>query len=99
MSALTFHIERDCGSFGRYEYALAVTYRVNRYYPATHWQPAEGGDCEIISVLLDGEEFELTQAEEERLQQDCIDDANERGEEAADRYAETRRNELMIEKS
>ena len=90
MSALTFHVER-----GDDELTLDITYRANRYYPATHWQPAEGGDCEIISVLLNGMEFDITQAEEERLQQYCIQDADERAEEAAERRAEMRRDDRM----
>jgi hypothetical protein len=90
MSALTFHVER-----GDDELTLDVTYRVNRYYPATHWQPAEGGDCKIISVLLNGMEFDITQAEEDRLQQYCIQDAAERAEEAAERRAEMLRDDRM----
>lgn len=93
----TFHIERDCGPFDQRELALEVTYSINRYYPATHLQPAEGGDCEIISVLLDGEEFELTQAEEDRLQMDCQQDADERANDAAEYRAEQRRDEIMME--
>ncbi len=75
MSSLTFYVERE-GSmvFDQREYALDVTYSVNPYRPATRWQPEEGGDIEIISVLLDGEEFDLTQAEEARLEQYCLED-------------------------
>lgn len=92
MSALTFHVER-----GDAELALAVTYSVNRYYPATYWQPEEGGDCEITSVLLDGEEFDLTQAEEDRLQIACIEDATERAECAAEHRAEMQADRLMAD--
>ncbi len=99
MTAFTFHIERDLGPFDQREYALEVTYSVNRFYPATHLQPAEGGDCEIISVLLDGEEFCLTQAEEDALQIACQQDADERHNDAAEYRAEQRRDELMMEKA
>ena len=98
MNSLTFYVERD-GSmpFDQREYALDVSYQVNPYYAATYWQPAEGGDCEIESVLLDGVEFDLTQAEEERLQQDCIEDANERAECAAEQRAEMREDDRMMD--
>ena len=98
MNHLTFHVERE-GSmpFDQREYALDVSYRVNPYYAATHLQPAEGGDCEIESVLLDGVEFDLTQAEEDRLQQACIDDANERAECAAEQRAEMREDDRMMD--
>lgn len=99
MSALTFHIERDCGPFGQREYALDVIYAVNRFYAATYWQPAEGGDVDIISVTFAGEEFDLTQAEEDRLQQYCIDYANERGEEAAEQRAEMQQDRMMDDRA
>lgn len=97
MNTLTFHIERDLGPFDQREYALDVTYSVNRFYPATHLQPAEGGDCEIISVMLDGEEWDgLTQAEEDRLQLYCQQDADERANDEAEYRAEQRRDERMM---
>jgi len=34
------------------EIAVRVTYQVTPYYPATHLQPAEGGNCEIISAVI-----------------------------------------------
>ena len=99
MNILTFYVERD-GSmpFDQREYALDVTYQVNPYYAATYWQPAEGGDCEIISILLDGEEWDgLTQAEEDRLQQDCQQDADERANDAAEQRAEMREDDRMMD--
>lgn len=92
----THHIERDCGPFDQRELALDVTYKINRFYPATHLQPAEGGDCEILSVLLDGEEFDLTQDEEDALQMACQQDADERLNDEAEYRAELRRDERMM---
>ena len=94
----TFHVERDCGPFDQREYELEVTYSINRYYPETHLQPAEGGDCEILSVLLDGDEFDLTQDEEDALQIACQQDADERANDAAEYRAEQSRDEIMMEK-
>lgn len=100
MSHLTFHIERE-GSmpFDQREYALDVTYSVNRYYAATYMQPEEGGDIEIESVLLDGEEFDLTQVEEDLLYNYCMDDAAEKAECAAEQRAEMRQDDRMMEQS
>ena len=96
MNSLTYYIERDLGPFDQREYALDVTYQVNPYYAATHLQPAEGGDCEIVSILLDGKEWDgLTQAEENRLQQDCIDDAERRHDDEADARHEQARDRQM----
>ena len=95
MTELTFNIERDLGPFDQREYALDVTYQVNPYYAATHLQPAEGGDCEIVSVMLDGDDFDLTQSEKDALQIACIEDANDRGEDEADARHEQARDRQM----
>lgn len=88
MSSFTFHIERDYGPFDQREYALEVTYSVSRYSPATYLQPEEGGEVEILSVTLDGEEFDLTAAEEDALQTQAEEEAARHlAEEAAD-YAD-----------
>ena len=97
MNSLTFHVERDLGPFDQREYALDVTYQVNPYYAATHLQPEEGGDCEIVSVLLDGEEFDLTQSEEDALQIVCVEDASEQGECAAEYWAEAQEDRQMTD--
>lgn len=86
----TFHIERDCGPFDQREAALEVTYRINPYRPATRMQPEEGGDCEILSVTLGGEEFDLTLAEEEALQTEAEEHASRHLAEEAAEYAEWR---------
>ena len=98
MNTLTFHIERDLGPFDQREYALEVTYQVNPYYAQTYLQPAEGGDCEIISILLDGEEWDgLTPSEEDALQMYCQQDADERANDAAEQRAEMQADRLMMD--
>jgi len=98
MNTLTFHVERE-GSmpFDQREYALDVCYRINRFHPATHLQPAEGGDCEIISITHDGEEFELTYPEGCALSLAIDDDAYERANDEAEYRADMRRDEQMLE--
>ena len=67
---------------GRREIELVVTYSVTPFIAATYWQPAEGGECEIVSVKHDGKEFALTAEEEDALLEqavarsadDCADD-------------------------
>ena len=84
----TFHIERDYGPFDQRPYALEVTYSVSRYSPATYLEPSEGGEVEILSVTLDGEEFDLTAAEEDALQTQAEEEAARHlADEAAD-YAD-----------
>lgn len=61
---------------------LRVIYSVSKFYEATRWQPAEGGEVEIISVTHKGKPFDLTDAEEslllteceERVEQDMLDE-------------------------
>lgn len=43
MSTYTFHTEQN-------GVELTVVYRVSPFIPATYWQPAEGGEVEIISI-------------------------------------------------
>ena len=62
----THYIER-----GDEEIELAVIYDVSAYHEATRWQPAEGGEVEIISVKCDGNEFGLYPHEDAALQKDC----------------------------
>ena len=53
------------------EFELRVIYEGTRHVPATRWQPAEGGEVELISVTHKGEEFALTDAEEAALIEIC----------------------------
>lgn len=52
---------------GRREIELRVTYTMTPPVAATYWQPAEGGEIEIVSVTHEGKPFKLTEAEEEAL--------------------------------
>lgn len=85
---------------GRREVELVVTYSVTPFVAATYWQPAEGGECEIVSVKHDGREIELSQAEEDALlemaQARCREDLEEEAAAEADwRYQEYRDRLLM----
>lgn len=53
------------------EIELRVIYSVTPYVAATYWQPAEGGEVEIISVRKDGKPFALSDAEESALLTEC----------------------------
>jgi len=77
------------------EIDLRVVYSVTPYVAATYWQPAEGGEVEIISVRKDGLPFVLTDAEEAALLTECEeraqgDLANEEAEAADWKYQEYR---------
>ena len=85
------------------ELELRVTYELSPYYPATHLQPAEGGDCEILDAKFIGvtkdsplsiEEWETLQAEcEARAHQDAADAAADR----ADYLYEQQKDRRMME--
>jgi uncharacterized protein (DUF2336 family) len=85
------------------ELELRVTYELNPYIPATHLQPAEGGDCEILSAEfgchdapnlpapLSEAEYETLQMEaEERAQQDAEDAAADHGDYLYQQYKDRR---------
>lgn len=87
---------------GRREIELVVTYSVTPFVAATYWQPAEGGECEIVSVKHDGKEFSLTQEEEDALLEQAIarsadDWAEDTAAEEDWRYQEYR-DRLLMEK-
>lgn len=88
-------IERDDS-----EIEIHVIYDVTPFVAATYWQPAEGGEVEIISVRHGGKPFDLTDAEEAALLQECEERAGddmeqERAAEADYRYQEYRDRQLM----
>jgi hypothetical protein len=93
----THHIER-----GDDEIKLEVIYSVTPFIAATYWQPAEGGEVEIISVKRDGAEFTPTDAEEVALQTACEerahDDMAEEAAAAAEWRAQARRDDMMMER-
>ena len=84
------------------ELELFVTYSGTRHVPATYWQPAEGGEVELISVTHNDAEVALTDAEESTLidvcQQRVGSDFAEYDADAAEYRAESRRDALMMER-
>ena len=92
-----FHVDH---MIGRREVELVVTYSVTPFVAATYWQPAEGGEVELVSVKHDGREIQLSDEEEDALleqaiarsQQDLDDD---RAAEEDWRYQEYRDRQLM----
>lgn len=101
MSARRFQFTVD-HMVGRREIELVVTYSVTPFVEATHWQPAEGGECEIVSIKQGGKEFSLTQEEEDALLEQAIarsaeDWAEENAAEEDWRYQEYR-DRLLMEK-
>jgi len=99
MSARRFQFTVDHME-GRREIELLVTYSMTPIVAATYWQPAEGGEVEIVSVKHDGKEFALSQEEEDALLERAIersadDWADEVAAEADWRYQEYRDRLLM----
>lgn len=70
------------------EIDLVVEYEVTPFIPATYWQPAEGGEVEIISVECDKQEFPLTDEEEQTLLEICQNRAADDLADEADDYAD-----------
>lgn len=86
----TTYIER-----GDDELEVRVTYTVSRYYPATYHQPAEGGDCEIISAEFAGIDAAsapspITESEYDALLIECESRADSDEQDAAADYADYR---------
>lgn len=65
----TYYVEREISMPGMedhdwQEIPLCVEYTRSRYYPSTYFDPAEGGEIEIVSVrTADGDRIELDDAE------------------------------------
>lgn len=89
------------------EIDVQVTYTCTPFIPATYWQPAEGGEVEIVeavfvgvdaasmsSPLTDAEFDKLTEEASDRAWQDWHDDLAER----ADCQADQARDRAMIER-
>lgn len=95
----TFTTEIFCGDDCT-PYDVEITYSVSRYYPATHEQPAEGGEVELLSAKMLGIEFKLTDELEAELIEKCEARAHEDLEAdaaaAAEYRAEQREDERMI---
>ena len=82
------------------ELEVRVTYSVSPFIAATYWQPAEGGEVEIIAVKHEGKPLNTTDAEYEALltlaQERAQDDmADEAAAQAEWRYQEYRDRQLM----
>jgi hypothetical protein len=95
----TFHFTVD-HMVGRHEIELDVTYSVTPFVPATYWQPAEGGECEIESITHNGKPFALSDAEEDALLEQAIarshdDMAEDAADEADYRYEQMRDRQMM----
>lgn len=80
------------------EYELDVTYSVTPRVPATYWQPAEGGEIEILDVRHNGALFATTREEDDQLYDAACeradDDLAELAEDWAEYRAEMRRDAL-----
>lgn len=84
------------------EIELAVIYSASPRVAATYWQPAEGGEVELVSIrnAATGDEIDLTDAEEAalidecaaRMDQDFADDAADR----ADWEYQERRDRMLM---
>ncbi len=66
MSAVRFQFTVE-HMVGRQELELRVTYSVSPFIAATYWQPAEGGEVEIVSIKHGGQPITLSDDEEEAL--------------------------------
>lgn len=87
---------------GRREVELVVTYEMTAPVAATYWQPAEGGEVEIVGVKHDGKPVTLSDAEEDALLEQARDRAmqdwaEEDAAEADWRYQEYRDRQLMAQ--
>lgn len=80
------------------EYELDVTYSVTPRVPATYWQPAEGGEIEILDVRHNSALFATTREEDDQLYDAACeradDDLAELAEDWAEYRAEMRRDAL-----
>lgn len=84
---------------GDEEIELAVIYDVTPLVAATYWQPAEGGEVELISVKHGGADYPLSGEQEAALIRECEERAGEDMAEeraAAEEWrAQSRRDALM----
>ncbi len=97
MTRFTFDADIELGGE---EIEVRVTYDVTPFVAATYWQPAEGGEVELIAVKHDGKpitlpddvEAALLERAEMRAQDDLQDEA---AAEADWRYQEYRDRQMM----
>jgi hypothetical protein len=65
LTTVELTIERGTDDDWR-ELTVEVRGTVTRERPATRYDPAEGGEAEIVSVTCDGKDFELEAGEEDK---------------------------------
>lgn len=83
-------LEREIGS--DYEIIpVTVGYNVSRFYPATRYEPASGGEIEIVSVDRNNVSIDITDEEEKYLIELASEDANEALEAEAEAESDYRR--------
>jgi hypothetical protein len=91
----TFTTELFCGEHDDVPYEVEITYSVSPFIPATHEQPAEGGEVELLSAKVGGIEVKLTDELEAELLTKCEEraeqDMRDRLEADADAVYEARR--------
>jgi hypothetical protein len=76
---------------------IDVEYTATPFVSATYWQPAEGGEVEIVAVTHGGAPFDLTDAEEDMVYTLCERHYVEhQGDDATD-YAEYRYDQMRDE--
>ena len=76
---------------------IDVEYTATPFVAATYWQPAEGGDVELVAVTHNGAPFALTDAEEDAAYAFCERHYVEhQGDDATD-YAEYRYDQMRDE--
>jgi len=97
MSAKRFTFDT---TVGKREAEVRVTYSVTPPVAATHWQPAEGAEVEILSIRQNGKAVFLSQDEEDVLLEEARDRAlqdweDDKAAEADWRYQEYRDRILM----
>ena len=71
---------------------LLVSYEYTPYRPATHWEPEEGGDIEIIGIHLDGKDVDGMLAEwvHDKIDAAIDDDIKQRRRDAEEHRAMAR---------
>jgi len=55
------------------EYTMSAYVAAQTYGPPEHCSPTEGGEIEMLEATLDGETFELTAEEQERIEAHIYD--------------------------
>jgi FKBP-type peptidyl-prolyl cis-trans isomerase (trigger factor) len=91
MTRFTFDADIEVGGEA---FDVRVAYDVTPFVAATYWQPAEGGDVELIAITRDGKpitlpddvERELHERAEARAKDDLQDEADAEADYRFDQY-------------